>query len=497
MIAKPHRPLIGHLSRVGRPDAGRLLALSVFATAVACGGADDVARTAFEQQYSEPMLTPASEVVVLARPSGSPQAVDLEAHLVYELSGADLVSVGDVAFVPDGGLVVLDAGALQLLVTDAAGQVARSFGRRGDGPGDFRRLRNLLVPADGDRIGAWDPGLRRATYLAGDLGSVESTVSLGGEARPIMLPGVGGLRHVVERGATRVGLVYPDPFGGVASIAHVVSLDDGMAPVDTLLSFLVPVTEGRRSEGEGSSIVHIDSPPIFSPEAALDGFADGALVFAPGGPYAVFIVDAPVGGSPGIVQVVREWEHRTVRREDRIEAILHGMQEGQVGRVAGMAQAAQARLIERISRGRFASVFPAVRRVVVEEPDHFWVQRWAPDEEPSIWDCYDRSGTALGSFTLPPRTRLLRGAGGRMVAVTADELGTERVVVLRLACAADGSGASSADGLVIRSGPAAPGWPPRFRQPLPGSRYPGDRLPGFGAELDGKEQALGIEIVLP
>lgn len=70
--------------------------------------------------------------------------------------GAELfVRVGDATRLPDGGLVVLDAGASELRFFGPAGALTRVAGRAGEGPGEFRGLFAVEL-VDGESVVAWD-----------------------------------------------------------------------------------------------------------------------------------------------------------------------------------------------------------------------------------------------------------------------------------------------------------------------------------------------------
>lgn len=88
-----------------------------------------------------------------------------------EVDGAH--SFGDVrgmGLLPDGRIVVLDARDQQVHFLDAKGQLVRTVGRKGAGPGEFQRANGLVVSARGDVI-VNDPSNNRLTVLAanGDL----------------------------------------------------------------------------------------------------------------------------------------------------------------------------------------------------------------------------------------------------------------------------------------------------------------------------------------
>jgi hypothetical protein len=407
----------------------------MLSTLVSCGGSRGDDQPDRDVQYANPVLAPADQELRLPAPL-TLKEWSWDARLLFEIPDSTLVLVADASLIGGGRVVAVDAGGPHLLLYDANGEATAVFGQRGSGPGDFQRPDRLLHPSDSSLIGVWDAQLRRATYISNDLRSLGTIVSLHAHEPGSTLLQEGGLRTVLEQGTTRVALEYPDPFRTGPSIAHLVVLDPRFIPSDTLLSFHVPSVTGTRSEGERSTVTHIDNPPIFSPEAAVAVFQDGTIAFAPGGPYSLFLVSFPDAQAPQVVHVTRDWDHRPVQRRDRIAMLLDAMQEGQVGAVQGVSQAALARVVERMQRDRFATVFPALAGIVVQEPDHIWVERWGLPHEGGLWDCYHRSGRQGGSVALPPRTRLIGGSGDVMLAVTKDELGVERIVGLDLACLA-------------------------------------------------------------
>jgi hypothetical protein len=84
----------------------------------------------------------------------------------------------DAAFLPDGGLVVANAGESEVLVIDASGQLSSRLGGTGDGPGEFRALR-WIASKPPDSIVAIDLGLRRITLFESG-GAVARVVNAAG-----------------------------------------------------------------------------------------------------------------------------------------------------------------------------------------------------------------------------------------------------------------------------------------------------------------------------
>jgi hypothetical protein len=83
---------------------------------------------------------------------------------LYSTLPLDSIQLGryvDARFTPDSSLIV--TGVSELLVLSSRGELTRTIGRSGDGPGEYRAINRLAVAADG-------------SLLIGDLGSGRVTV---------------------------------------------------------------------------------------------------------------------------------------------------------------------------------------------------------------------------------------------------------------------------------------------------------------------------------
>lgn len=80
------------------------------------------------------------------------------------MPASPLHRVTDAAFLPNGGLVVANAGESEVLVVDERGQLSSRLGGTGEGPGEFRALR-WVASKSPDSIVAIDLGLRRITLF--------------------------------------------------------------------------------------------------------------------------------------------------------------------------------------------------------------------------------------------------------------------------------------------------------------------------------------------
>jgi hypothetical protein len=78
-----------------------------------------------------------------------------------------------IAPLPDGTIAILDARAQELRLFDVDGSPVRTFGGRGEGPGEFNDANGLVAGPDG-RIRVHDPRNARLSVFDPDLGHVHS-----------------------------------------------------------------------------------------------------------------------------------------------------------------------------------------------------------------------------------------------------------------------------------------------------------------------------------
>ncbi len=88
-------------------------------------------------------------------------------------------SIAGIVGLPDGGLVVLDAGSRELRWFDASGEHLRTTGGRGQGPGEFLAP-SVLPQFRSDSLLVFDRARRALTWVALD-GSGERTVRTVGQ----------------------------------------------------------------------------------------------------------------------------------------------------------------------------------------------------------------------------------------------------------------------------------------------------------------------------
>ena len=167
-------------------------------------------------------------------PDGTPVAVTSGAHRSVGVLRGDTAEQFDDVRTPflhrDSLLVVPVAGAATIRVFGPDGELVRSPGGPGEGPGEFRRL--VAAWARGDTIEAFDAELRRITRFT-PAGSTEVVrLESGGEAQGIVpspLPDGWALYGVESAGMGRRDTVAVRHFGRDGSHRGVISRVEGFS----------------------------------------------------------------------------------------------------------------------------------------------------------------------------------------------------------------------------------------------------------------------------
>ena len=167
----------------------------------------------------------------------------------------EFVSIIAAFRLPNGAIAVADRQAPTIRVFDAQGRLSGKLGRSGEGPGEFRNIRELFVT--GDTITAYDSNLLRLTrYLASGtllgtqpvrIASQEGRVHISGRLANgrwlVTTPHSPGWHNGpgVYRDTLRVGSVSPSSTGAVGWI--------GGFPGASLFSFMPGQDQSRWAAG--------------------------------------------------------------------------------------------------------------------------------------------------------------------------------------------------------------------------------------------------------
>lgn len=368
-------------------------------------------------------------------------------------------AIGDVAFGLDGQLYVLDLQASTVTIIGPEGRHVRTFGRAGDGPGDFRLPRRLVVLSDGKvvvtdlrslQIFAAGGGFERSVRLGYDVVSVGRLLADRGRADPAVVSGRLLLRTGIDgeygesgeagrRPLLRLGL-------GGNTLTRETIVEAWAPPRDDPPEFEV---NGRRISTAGRA-----EPPAFEPGLHVGALPGGGFVFSDSSAYALKVV-SPEGTVLRVLTRPFHAEPVTNRiRERETERQLAKLEEGFDGggptRMMWNPEAGRAvedvpldlpeasrREIRRlfVETLQFHSEVPVVRALATTWDGRIWVQRRG--EEPASdgpIDVLETDGRYLGSYPAGAvRIPDAFGPGGLVAFIERNELDIETVVVKRMA----------------------------------------------------------------
>lgn len=333
------------------------------------------------------IATPATSDTVLARQIARIGAVDGTPEETFGL-------ISSIATDRSGHLYVSDAIAEDVRVFSPRGEYGSRIGRRGEGPGEFRRPYGLAIGPAGELYVADETRVQRFTAARG-AGTHQYESSFPGPVYGFGLTtsrvDASGRYHV-QRLSGRI----PE------QRYFYIGYDRSGAPVDTLplpRSLQMPVETAilRTGRSGGRMIPGLSLAP-FTPVASWALTLEGTLLVSSGTTYEI----AEIDGSGDTLRVIRKkTEPRTVPRgeyQDSVRAVRARVAAAQapLDRLEGVA--------EEIRSGRLRRTLPEVLSVHVATDGRIWVQRWMPEgKEGSAYDVFTREGTYLSTVLVPAR----------------------------------------------------------------------------------------------
>lgn len=411
MSGKGHRSARGSLPAGGRIVAGLLLpaGLLVVAACADSGAAPDA--------YDHTVRDSAGVEIVESGAIGSVVPVELGDPLI-DLGAVDGPSeylfswVGGVALLDDGRLAIADRSN-RIRFYESDGSYFGSFGREGDGPGEFRGIRGMW-PRDDGALVVLDGEQWRLTVVSG--GSLESS-------HPIRPPGMNTPQAagMLSDGSIVIReMIFDIPESGfepLPVIARRVTLD-GATP-DTVLEGEGP-RFGPMTWSDGGSMV---TTPLFESGLVIAAAGDRIVTADCREPEFRELGPAPEAGPRRIVR----WDggDRTVRPGD-VAAYRQA-------ELAEVETAEDRRRTEEYMDVRPANDrFPACADLFTPDSREVWVRSyWYLPDHAADWRVF-RDGRFLGTFRLPATSRLMAVRGDRLATVELDELEVEHVRVYGL-----------------------------------------------------------------
>ena len=217
-----------------------------------------------------------------------PLAVDLEA--VYRIGSAvarseweEFTAVRHIGFDGEGNLYILDApgpeAGTRVVIVDPQGRHVKDFGRQGEGPGEFRWPRRMVVWADGSTL--IEDVLHMGSHVFGPEGDFEHMVR----------GGVGpSLRPDPVDGNAVVGVSWRREDENRRAVIRF-DVSSGEVREQTLVEAWVPQKGDEGGEAPATLEEFVGEVWGFEPALLFDVLPSGGIAFADSTAYAVKLTD--------------------------------------------------------------------------------------------------------------------------------------------------------------------------------------------------------------
>lgn len=320
----------------------------------------------------------------------------------------EFFQASDATRLSDESFVVADDGTDEIRIFSPEGVHRRTLGRTGDGPGEFRRL-TQVISHPGDSIWAYDYWQSRITVFGPD-GDWTRLVRLEGAYRPRPLfP----LERVGFVGMSTDLSGLGDETGLHRTPSPIVRLGEDGTAVDTLTT--VPGYESVVfSQGDGRA--------LWGKNSHLAVHGDGVYL----------------GSADSLEYQIRSPDGR-LRRVVRVPGYDLTLSDGEIQaeRNAFMPDPSEAGPIIReiMNEQPDRSHRPAYADMVVDADGNVWLEEYLgrhEQGEPVEWQVFDPEGRWLGSVTLPPRFHVFRIGPDWILGKRPDQLDVEHIQLLRL-----------------------------------------------------------------
>ena len=325
----------------------------------------------------------------------------------------ELYRVFDATRLPDGRIGVLNQGSSELRLYDAAGRFLSAIGRDGEGPGEFRQVRQVLRRADTLLI--WDAGLSRWSVVGPNGDFLQTSI-----IRPSLMnePWLAG--WLDDAGIWAYYRDFQNPTGSAYVQQPLRIFRYG---ADGVLTDTVATLNGGTLRVV-DPVTRMLSGRLFESRAAISATSTHLVVGH--GEHAEFQIRNPdwsihriVRWTPRDLEVTSE--HLSAAREEALNS-MEGLPER-------IRQSAERRfdLIEAADR------FPAFAEFLPDELGVIWVRRYPrPGGQTADWMAFGPDGHFVCELTLARPIRAVEFGAGYVLAIWRDADGVERVLQFAL-----------------------------------------------------------------
>lgn len=323
-------------------------------------------------------------------------------------AGSDLFgAIAHAIRLSNGDIAVADRHAQEIRVFDDAGGHLHTFGRPGEGPGEFTTLWSI-AELSGDSIAAIDPRGGRVSLF--------DAAGAFGRSFPIpRLPGASA----------------PNVVGWLADgtlLIQTLSRSPSRDTRDQSTHFLYAVDRNGEILG---TLGEFPGSPLGRNGLAL-GFASRAE-FAAGGSLAWV-------GQSARFELVAYDPTGAVRRIVRLDRVAKAVTPEETAEaqaaVEQSLQGASGPAVERILATEYASQHPVHGTLFADRADNLWVERYRShllaDPGPQEWDIFDGEGRLAGYLVAPSDFQITDIGADHVLGFHTDELGVQTVRMYRL-----------------------------------------------------------------
>ena len=379
-----------------------------------------------------------------------------EVYRVGSLDGEDWEQFGNVrkvAFDGAGQLYVFDDQADRIFVVGPNGGYRRSFGRPGEGPGEFRNPAALAVFRDGRAVVA--DTRHRAYHIFDASGDFERMVRMGPQGATLrlsdLLPDPAGGAVLSAVGAPMLTMSFSRDAGSGSPLpphasrpVERLSLAGEVATKDTVADGWLPHAGEPPVENVSGIPIGSRLPPprVFAPRMLPGVLPDGDVAFSDSSAYAIRlarpgtgvwrILTRPFHPAPVTDRVI---EAEKERRLKILEESPDGCGGVTIIGAAISAEDCRRRARERIANLEFFEEVSVVRDLATTWNGKIWVQRHGdqPGDDEGPIDVLSADGQYIGSFPAGAiEMSDAFGPEGMAAFVEEDELDVKVVVVRRL-----------------------------------------------------------------
>lgn len=320
----------------------------------------------------------------------------------------ELYQVRDASRLPDGRIVVANAGSSELRVFDASGTHLASWGGPGEGPGEFGDFAApwSVEPWAGDSIAASDMYERRVSVFDAC--------------------GTHGRTFALEDPYYRLIGLLPDGKMFLGTVPAFVAGTMGTGMVRRNVEYAVAVPDGS---------VHVALGEYPASEWYI--FAESGMAVYPQ-PFRHSAI-ASVWGDLIVIGANDFYEIRAyaadgalariVRREHDVRSPTQADQDEHLAeRYADDTEQERADALAELEDMPLLENFPAFGRLLTDSRGYLWVEDYRlPGEPAPAWTVFDPEGRVLGLMDLPPGLRILEIGADYVLGLVSDNLGIERV----------------------------------------------------------------------